>query len=181
MVPLEAYEMEIIDKKHKHVSRTLKTYLKDLVIDGILTLVFMLPVLYGYLRIVEVGGESYYFFLLVFTLVFTIVYVQVYPYMTIYFNKFKPVSDPELLSQIANLALKAHFPAEEIRIKVNGEYDEHGAEYRGIGTKHCIAVYESLLGRLGTREVGGVICHEMGHWYHRHSLKTLLLTLVLRA
>jgi hypothetical protein len=56
MVPLEAYEMEIIDKKHKQVSRTLKTYLRDLVIDGILTLVFMLPVLYGYLRIVEVGG-----------------------------------------------------------------------------------------------------------------------------
>jgi hypothetical protein len=86
--------MEIIDKKHKQVSRNLKTYLKDLVIDGIITVVFMLPVLYGYLRIVEVGGESYYFFLLVLTLIFTIIYVQVYPYMTIYFNKFKPVSDP---------------------------------------------------------------------------------------
>ena len=44
--------MEIIDKKHKKVSRNLKTYLKDLVIDGIITVVFMLPVLYGYLRIV---------------------------------------------------------------------------------------------------------------------------------
>lgn len=51
-VPLEAYEMEIIDRKHKHVSRTLKGYMMDLVIDGVLTLVFMLPVLYGYLRIV---------------------------------------------------------------------------------------------------------------------------------
>ena len=71
--------------------------------------------------------------------------------MTIYFNKFKSVSDPEFLTQIANLALKANFPAEEFRIKVNGEYDEHGAEYRGIGTKHCIAVYESLLGKLNTR------------------------------
>lgn len=143
--------MEIIDKKHKRVSRTLQNYLGDLVIDGILTVVFMLPVLYGYLRLVEEGGERFYFFLLIFTLLATIAYVQVYPYLTIFFNKFKPVADPELLTQIANLALKAHFPAEEIRIKVNGEYDEHGAEYRGIGNKHCIAVYESLLGKLSTR------------------------------
>ena len=75
--------MEIIDKKHKRVSRTLQNYLGDLVIDGILTVVFMLPVLYGYLRLVEEGGERFYFFLLIFTLLATIAYVQVYPYLTI--------------------------------------------------------------------------------------------------
>lgn len=115
--------MEIIDRKHKHVSKTLKDYLMELVIDGMMTLVSMLPVLYGYLRIVEVGGESYYFFLLIFTLVFTIIYVQVYPYMTIFFNKFRPITNPLLLTEISNLALKARFPAHEIRVKVNGEYD----------------------------------------------------------
>lgn len=45
--------MEIIDKKHKRVSRSLQDYLGDLVVDGIITVVFMLPVLYGYLRLVE--------------------------------------------------------------------------------------------------------------------------------
>lgn len=52
MVPLEAYEMEIIDKKHKKVSKTLANYLYDLVVDGILTLLALAPVLYGYLRVV---------------------------------------------------------------------------------------------------------------------------------
>lgn len=52
MVPLEAYEMEIIDKKHKKVSKTLASYLYDLVVDGILTLLALAPVLYGYLRVV---------------------------------------------------------------------------------------------------------------------------------
>jgi hypothetical protein len=48
--------MEIIDKKHKKVTRTLKSYLNDIVIDGMLTLPSMVSLLYGYLRVVEYGG-----------------------------------------------------------------------------------------------------------------------------
>lgn len=94
MVPLEAYEMEIIDKKHKKVSKTLASYLYDLVVDGILTLLALAPVLYGYLRVVEIGGESYYLFLQIFVFVVTIIYAQIYPYAIIFFNNFKDISDP---------------------------------------------------------------------------------------
>lgn len=52
MVPLEAYEMEIIDKKHKKVTKTLTGYLYDLIFDGILTLLALAPIIYGYLRVV---------------------------------------------------------------------------------------------------------------------------------
>jgi hypothetical protein len=147
-VPLEAYEMEIIDKKHKKVSKTLASYLYDLVVDGMFTLLALAPVLYGYLRVVEIGGESYYLSLQIFVFAITAIYAQIYPYANIFFNKFKDISDPELSIQIKNLALKTHFPANEIRIKVSGEYDFHGAEYHGIGNKHFIGIYESLLGKL---------------------------------
>lgn len=41
----------------------------------------------------------------------TIVYAQIYPYAIIFFNNFKDISDPELLNQLKNLALKTNFPA----------------------------------------------------------------------
>jgi hypothetical protein len=50
--------MEIINKKHKKVSKNLGNYMYELVVDGILTLLALAPVLYGYLRVVEIGGES---------------------------------------------------------------------------------------------------------------------------
>lgn len=52
MVPLEAYEMEIIDKKHKKVTKTLYSYFIGLIIEGILTLVPIVPIIIGYLRVV---------------------------------------------------------------------------------------------------------------------------------
>lgn len=50
--------------------------------------------------------------------------------------------------KITQLAIKTGFPAHAIKIKVHGEYDMHGAEYHGIGNKHLIALYESLLHKL---------------------------------
>lgn len=170
--------MEIINRKHKKAAKNLGTYMYELVVDGILTLLALAPVLYGYLRVVEVGGESYYLFLQIFVLAITVTYAQIYPYAVVFFNEFKDVVDPELLGQLQNLALKSDFPATEIRIKASGQYDCHGAEYYGIGNKHFIGIYESLLGKLTSSEVVGVVCHELGHWHHRHSLKALLLYLV---
>ena len=120
----------------------------ELVVDGILTLLALAPVLYGYLRVVEIGGESKYLFLQIFILVITFTYAQIYPYAIIFFNEFKDIVDPELLNQVQNLALKSDFPPTEIKIKASGQYDYHGAEYYGIGNKHFIGIYESLLGKL---------------------------------
>lgn len=58
----------------------------ELVVDGILTLLALAPVLYGYLRVVEIGGDSQYLFLQIFILVITFVYAQIYPYAIIFFN-----------------------------------------------------------------------------------------------
>ncbi len=58
------------------------------------TLLVLSPVLYGYLRVVEYGGDSYYIFLQIFVFVVTIIYAQIYPYATIYFNQFKDIANP---------------------------------------------------------------------------------------
>lgn len=44
--------MEIIDKKHKKVSKTLTNYMYEITVDGFLALLALTPVLYGYLRVV---------------------------------------------------------------------------------------------------------------------------------
>lgn len=54
----------------------------------------------------------------------------------------------------------------------------HGAEYMGIGKNHFIAIYESLFVKLNYDEIIAVISHEIGHWFHRHSLKSLVINLI---
>lgn len=146
--------------------------------EGVLFLVVIAPVIYGYLRVVEVGGEYFYLFLQVIILVVTVVYAWIFPYATIYFNKFKEIKDPELKLKINNLIIKTRFPLKEIKIKVNNEYDSHGAEYMGIGKTHFIAIYDSLFLKLDHDEIIAVVSHEIGHWHYRHSLKSLVVSLI---
>ena len=94
MVPLEAYEMEIIDKKHKRVKKTLSSFVFGIMVEGILTLVPVVPILIGYLRVVEWGGDLFYLLLQAFILVVTIIYAHIYPYITIFFNNFKDITSP---------------------------------------------------------------------------------------
>lgn len=92
------------------VTKTLTGYIYDLIVDGILFLLFGLaPILYGYLRIVQIAGEYYFFFLQIFIFLVTIFYAQIYPYVTIYFNKFEPIKSEELLKKIKFLTIKSGF------------------------------------------------------------------------
>jgi STE24 endopeptidase len=119
MVPLEAYEMEIIDKKHKMVTKTLYDYIYDLFVEGILTLLVISPIIYGYLRLVSIGGKYYFIFLQIFILVITVILAQVYPnFIAPYFNRFSTIQDEDVKFKIRNLAAKTGFPLGEIKVKV---------------------------------------------------------------
>lgn len=77
------------------------------------------PVIYGYLRVVEVGGEYFYIFLQIIILIVTILYAKIFPYATIYFNKYKDIKSLDLKLKLNNLITKTRFPVDEIKIKVN--------------------------------------------------------------
>lgn len=62
-VPLAAYETFIIEKKYGFTNKTLDLFIYDLFMEGILMLIIFPPILFGYLRIIEYGGEYFYLFL----------------------------------------------------------------------------------------------------------------------
>ena len=64
-VPFSAYETFIMEKKYAftHRTKTFQTFVKDLFINGLFTVFIIPPVLIGYLRVVEYGGEYFYWFL----------------------------------------------------------------------------------------------------------------------
>jgi len=149
MVPFEAYEMEIIDKKHKMVTKTIYSYFYDLIVEGLLTLLVISPIIYGYLRVVEIGGDYYFWGLQIFILITTVTLAQIYPNIIApYFNKLKSIRSPTLKIKLKNLADKTSFPLEDIKIKVGGKFHQHGAEYHNFGSRKTIAIYESLFSTL---------------------------------
>lgn len=62
-VPIMLYETFVIEDKYGFNKKTIYLFFYDLVIECLLTIIIVPVVLYGYLYVVEIGGD--YFFLYV--------------------------------------------------------------------------------------------------------------------
>lgn len=92
-------------------TKSLYSYTYDLFVEGILTLLVISPIIYGYLRVVEIGGDYYFWGLQIFILLITITLAQIYPnIISPYFNKFRSIRDESLRLKVKNLVDKTSFP-----------------------------------------------------------------------
>lgn len=48
--------------------------------------------------------------------------------------------------------------------------DHSNAYFFGVFTKKMLVLYDTLLVKLDNEDIIGVVCHEMGHWYHWHNV-----------
>jgi STE24 endopeptidase len=78
-VPFSAYQTFIIEKKYNFSNKTFDLFIYDLLVETGLMLIIFPPIIYGYLRVVELGGEHFYLYLEIFTLFITIVLTWIHP------------------------------------------------------------------------------------------------------
>ena len=58
-----AYQTFIIEKKYNFTNKTFDLFVYDLFVEGLLFLIIFPPILYGYLRVVDIGGDYFYGFI----------------------------------------------------------------------------------------------------------------------
>ena len=54
--------------------------------------------------------------------------------------------------------------------------DHSNAYFFGVFGKKMIVLYDTLLKQMDNIEIMGVVCHEIGHWYHWHNVMLKVLT-----
>jgi len=76
-------------------------------VEAGLMLIIFPPIIYGYLQVVEIGGEYFYVFLQIFVICITIILTWVHPNLIApLFNKFTELKDEELKAKIYAIANK---------------------------------------------------------------------------
>jgi STE24 endopeptidase len=96
------------------------------------------------------------------------------------FNKFEPLKDKQLESQILNLADKAGIQGSHVfQVDASKQSDKINAYVTGLfGTKR-IVLYDNLIKNFTLNEIKFVMGHEMGHYVMHHIWYGLLLAIVL--
>lgn len=89
-VPISLYQTFVIEKKYDYTNKTFQLFCYDMVVEGALMLIILPPILYGYLEVVDAGGEYFYLSVEIFVVVVTLLLTWVYPnFIAPLFNDFQ--------------------------------------------------------------------------------------------
>ncbi|WP_248515086.1 M48 family metallopeptidase [Salinarchaeum laminariae] len=85
------------------------------------------------------------------------------------FNEFEPLEDEDARAAIEDLFEQAGFSASGIYTMDASRRSTHlNAYFVGFGSTKRVVLFDTLLEELSTRELEGVLAHELAHWKFNH-------------
>jgi Zn-dependent protease with chaperone function len=92
------------------------------------------------------------------------------------FNKFQPLQDATLRTEILALARRAGIPARHVyEVDMSSRTRKLNAYVNGFGASQRVVLWDTTLRRMTRDEILFVTGHEMGHYVLGHAWKTLVL------
>lgn len=180
-LPFSIYETFIIEEKYGFNKTSVKTYIFD-TFKGLILGSLIMGGLY-YLFVLLYTLSPFYFFL-TFSLVIvalTIFLMAFYTSLIIpLFNKLTELGDGELKTMIELYAKNNNFDVSKIMvINDSKRTTKANAFFSGFGKTKKIVLSDNLISKFDNDEILGVLAHEMGHYKHKHILKSLPMTIIL--
>ena len=102
-VPIAFYKTFVIEKKYDLTNiKTFEIFWYDLFVESGLMMITFPPILYGYIIVVDYGGEYFYLTIEIFVFVVTLILTWVYPnFIAPLFNKISDLDDSPLKENIS--------------------------------------------------------------------------------
>jgi len=178
-IPFQIYDTFVIEQRFDFNRVTpklfifdkLKTYLLVGLIGGLL--VALIVYLYQL--------TPQYFWLLAFSVVTVFLVFMLLFHSNIIvplFNKQTPLAEGKLRNEIENFVKKTGFNIKNIYV-IDGSKrsTKANAYFTGFWGKKRIVLFDTLIEKMTTQEIVAVLSHEIGHYRHRHTLKSLAVML----
>ncbi len=152
-------------------------FIKDLLLQFLLSLLLGVPLLWVMLWLMQESGAYWWFYAWLVWLGFTLLMTWVFPTLIApIFNKFTPLEDEALQQRLQALVERCGFASKGVFVMDGSRRSSHGnAYFTGIGRSKRIVFFDTLLENLQPDEVEAVLAHELGHFKLRHVRKGLLM------
>ncbi|KAJ3259300.1 CAAX prenyl protease 1 [Boothiomyces macroporosus] len=176
-LPIQLYSNFVIEERHGFNKQTYGLFFSDTIKTFFLTLIIGMPVLAGFLAVIQWAGENFFFYIWLFMVAFQIFFMIIFPtFIQPLFNKYTPLEDGELKTKIDALASKLKFPLTKVYVVDGSKRSSHSnAYFYGFFNNKRIVLFDTLLQQSTHNEVIAVLAHELGHWYHNHVFRRLLV------
>ncbi|XP_066251095.1 CAAX prenyl protease 1 homolog [Euwallacea similis] len=135
--------------------------------------------------VVKNGGDYFFIWLWIVVGVNTLLLLTIYPAVIApLFDKYTPLPDGELRTEIEALASSLKFPLTQLYVVEGSKRSSHSnAYFYGLFKSKRIVLFDTLLAKddgsgCKDEEILAVLSHELGHWSRSHTIKNLILVQV---
>ena len=140
-----------------------------------------IPLLWVILSLMAKAGNLWWLWAWVVLTVFSLLMQWIFPsFIAPLFNKFQPLPDGDLKTQIEALLTRCDFASQGLFVMDGSKRSAHGnAFFAGMGKAKRIVFFDTLIEKLNPGEVEAVLAHELGHFKCKHIRKSLLVSFAL--
>lgn len=205
-LPWSIYLNFVVEEAHGFNKQTLSFFFKDKIKKFIVMQAFALPITACIVHVVKIGGDMFFIYLWLLCVVLTLLLMTIYAdYIAPLFDKFTPLPEGPLRSQIEKLAESISFPLKKLYLVEGSKRSTHSnAYFYGFYKNKRIVLFDTLVEDYvppnadknkeveeekkedsGKRKVGcsneevlAILAHELGHWKLNHVLKHLVIAQV---
>lgn len=181
-LPLSIYYTFVLEEKYGFNKQTARFYTLDKIKAYILNQVIVLPISALTIVIVRYGGDLFFVWLWIVVGIITLLLLTIYPScIAPLFDKYTPLPEGELRTQIETLASELKFPLAQLYVVEGSKRSAHSnAYFYGLFKTKRIVLFDTLLknpesGGCRNDEILAVLSHELGHWSHGHIIKNLII------
>ena len=180
-LPISYYSHFVLEEKFGFNNQTIGLWISDILKSQILTVVIGAPILSGVLSIIQKTGNSFFYYLWLFSVFIQLSMITIYPIFILpLFNKLSPLEPGPLKSGVEDLAKRLKFPLKHLYVIDGSKRSSHSnAYFYGLPWQKHIVIYDTLIEKSETEEVVAVLAHELGHWSLNHITKLFCVSQVM--
>lgn len=179
-LPFSIYDTFVIEKKYGFNKMTVKTFIIDKLKGWLLAIIIGGGLLSLVLYFYQITDKNFWIWAWILISGFSIFMAMFYSNLIVpLFNKQVPLEDGELRDKINAFSEKVGFKLNNIFV-INGSKrsTKANAYFTGLGHKKRIVLYDTLIEQMSVNEIVAVLAHEIGHYKHKHVLKSIFVSII---
>ena len=179
-LPFSWYSTFVIEEKFGFNKTTVKTFITDKLKGWMLAIVIGGALLGLIIWLYFQTTDRFWIYAWAAVSGFSIFMTMFYSNLIVpLFNKQTPLEDGELRDAIQEFSKKAGFELDNIYV-IDGSKrsSKANAYFTGLGKKKRIVLYDTLINDLSVNEIVAVLAHEIGHYKLKHTLISLILSII---
>lgn len=196
-MPFTIYYTFWLEERHGFNKQTPGFFIKDTIKKYIVGMLISLPLVAAVIFIVQSGGDYFFLYLWSFVTLVIVLLMTVYPdYIAPLFDKYSPLPEGELKSDIEKLAASIEFPLKKLYVVEGSKRSSHSnAYFYGFFNNKRIVLFDTLIEGYvkeepetteksekvpkkgcNNAEILAVLGHELGHWKLNHVTKNIVIS-----